>query len=982
MVPARALGLLLCVQLCGGSGELRLVDGGGRCAGRVEVKHEGEWGSVCSYDFDWDHRGAGVVCRQLGCGAVARASPYAPFGQGKGRIWLHPFCRGGEATLQECLHFGWGQHFCSHEWDVGVTCTEALELRLVAGRGPCEGRVEVKLRGHWGTVADDSWDMEDAEVVCQQMGCGSAASAYHSSESSQTDGLVSLAVVDCDGNEKALWDCKIQGWGPYIRPTNYKRAVVCQGFSRLTGGAGACSGRLEVRQGRAWATVCHGHVDLKAAQVVCRELGCGTAVAVPSAGHFGAATGPLWDSAFECNGSEPLLAKCARRPSNNQSCAGPASVVCSPYTGFRLADGGSGCAGRVEVEAQGTWGPLCATAWDLPDAHVLCRHLGCGPAASLPPGGHFGTGTATGPLQREALSCSGSERHPGECPVAVLGEPACPPGHAAAVNCSGAAEPLRLLDGESRCDGRLDVATRPGAWASVSAGPWDDRAASVACRQLGCGVPEKVYAVPAASWGPVELQELRCAGTEERLAQCNASGPAAAPSHSPTEAAVACSGSRRLRLAGGPGRCAGRVEVYTEGTWGSVCQDAWDLPDADVVCRQLGCGRAREAPGSERFGPGVGTLWPGAGGCSGTEAALWDCPAPARRGCRRGGGAAAVCSGLLRLAGGQQQLQRAPGGAARGDVGPRVRQRHQPRHSCRCLPPAGLWHRGEAGGRPRRGLGPRLAGLGAMPGGGPPRSGAAPRRPGTCSPAAPPGSPTSPVMRTPRRRAGPPPLQVPAGVTSSVAPLTAVSGSVPVPTVLCVLLGTLLGLALAALAVQAHRARVQRRDPIRAKDAGSEVVYEELDYSLMPEYQEVPSHTGSLSKGSGMKLQDENWDSNEEEESKPGAAPALPAQPGHGPPGWLRRCCGRARGAPPLPTAGTPQSSPTGTRAMTTLTSAPWGQRREEALGTRLQEGLRPQGGVALPMGGHPSLPSPQHAAETAPSARPHPWPNVTPGSL
>eukprot|EP00075_Anas_platyrhynchos_P024612 XP_027313865.1 scavenger receptor cysteine-rich type 1 protein M130-like [Anas platyrhynchos] len=673
MVPARALGLLLCVQLCGGSGELRLVDGGGRCAGRVEVKHEGEWGSVCSYDFDWDLRGAGVVCRQLGCGAVAWASPYAPFGQGKGRIWLHPFfCRGSEATLQDCPHYGWGKHFCNHDRDVGVTCTEALELRLVAGRGPCEGRVEVKLRGRWGTVADDAWDMEDAEVVCQQMGCGSVADIYKGSNFGQADGPLSLALVDCDGTEKALWDCKIQGWGPYEGPHEYDSTVVCQGFSRLAGGDGACSGRLEVRQGRAWATVCHGHVDLKAAQVVCRELGCGTAVAVPAAGHFGAATGPLWDGAFECNGSEPLLASCARRPTHGQACAGPAAIVCSPYTGFRLADGGSGCAGRVEVEAQGTWGALCASAWDLRDAHVLCRHLGCGPAASLPPGGHFGTGTATGLLRRDALSCSGSERHPGECPVALLGEPACPPGHAAAVNCSGAAEPLRLLDGESRCDGRLEVATSPGAWARVAAGPGDDRAALVACRQLGCGVPEKVYAVPAASSGPVELQELRCAGSEELLAQCNASGPAAAPGHSPPEAAVACSGecagkgrrcpasaqrvppapcwpsragSQRLRLAGGPGRCAGRVEVYSEGTWGTVCQDAWDLPDADVVCRQLGCGRALEAPGSERFGPGVGTLWPGAGGCSGTEAALWACPAPARRGCHRGGGAGAVCSG-------------------------------------------------------------------------------------------------------------------------------------------------------------------------------------------------------------------------------------------------------------------------------------------------------------------------------------------------
>ena len=105
------------------------------------------------------------------------------------------------------------------------------------------------------------------------------------------------------------------------------------------------------------------------------------------------------------------------------------------YTGFRLVNGDSDCTGRVEVEAQGVWGPLCATAWDLPDAHVLCHHLGCGSAISLPPPGHFGTGMGT--LRRDALRCSGNERHPGECPVEVLGQPACPTGHTAAVNCSG-----------------------------------------------------------------------------------------------------------------------------------------------------------------------------------------------------------------------------------------------------------------------------------------------------------------------------------------------------------------------------------------------------------------------------------------------------------------------------------------------------------------------------------------------------------------
>ncbi|XP_025006751.2 antigen WC1.1-like isoform X1 [Gallus gallus] len=83
-------------------------------------------------------------------------------------------------------------------------------------------------------------------------------------------------------------------------------------------------------------------------------------------------------------------------------------------------------------------------------------------------------------------------------------------------------------------------------------------------------------------------------------------------------------------------------------------------------------------------------------------------------------------------------------------------------------------------------------------------------------------------------------------LTHSTVPLTAAPRSVSAPTVLCVLLGTLLCVALAALAVQAHRTRAHCQGP--SKNVASEAVYEELDYSLMPEYQEVPSHTG----GSGM----------------------------------------------------------------------------------------------------------------------------------
>ncbi|XP_075568340.1 scavenger receptor cysteine-rich type 1 protein M130-like [Pelecanus crispus] len=875
MVLVGVLGLLLCVWLCDGTGELRLVGGGGRCAGRVEVKHDGEWGSVCAYDFHWDASWDIVVCRQLGCGPVARSSPYTPFGQGTGRIWLQPlFCRGDEAMLQDCAHFDWGHHFCGHERDVGVTCAEAVELRLVAGRSPCAGRVEVKLRGSWGSVSDDEWDMEDAEVVCQQLGCGSAAGAYPASTRfGKGDGPLSLVLVDCVGSETAIWDCKIDGWGPYNSSIHdFDTAVICQGFARLVGDDTACAGRLEVRRGRAWASVCEDAMDMKAAQVVCRELGCGVALAVSGTGWFEAGPGLLWEGGFECSGTEPLLASCARRPPRSQACTSHASIICSPYTAFRLADNSSGCAGRVEAEAGGTWGSLCATGWDLRDAHVLCHHLGCGPAAAVPPGGSFGGGD--GPLRRDAFGCVGSERHPGECPTALLGEPACPPGHAAAVNCSGVAAPLRLVEGESRCDGRLEVAARPGAWARVPAGLWDARRGSVVCRQLGCGVPEKVYSV--AGSGTVGLQGLRCAGSEEQLAQCNVSGTAAAPAVSREEVAVVCSGSRRVRLSGGPGRCAGRVEVYVNGSWGTVCQETWDLRDASVVCRQLGCGRALAAPGSARFGPGTGPLWPHAGGCAGTEASLWECPASAQHGCRRGGGAGAVCSEQLslRLAGGSGRCSGHLEVLHKGTWGRVCANGTSPATATAACRQLGCGDGGRLEAAPARDPAPAwLAWVGCQEGARWLwRCPSAPWRLQACSPG---GDARVACDEDSDGTSG-----TPSPSPGSRCPEAAASGSVPVPTVLCVVLGTLLCLALAALAVQACRARAQRRGPGRAADAVSDAVYEELDYTLMPEYQEVPSRSGSLSEGSVTKLPYYSGDSMEE--SEPRAAPGPPAQ--HGPP--------------------------------------------------------------------------------------------------
>lgn len=107
---------------------VRLRDGGSPDFGRVEIYHNGTWGTVC--DDSWDINDTAVVCRMLGFKYAWTAFSFAVEITtdeldlyGTGPIWLDDVnCFGNESSLNECGHSGWLVHNCDHLEDAGVWC--------------------------------------------------------------------------------------------------------------------------------------------------------------------------------------------------------------------------------------------------------------------------------------------------------------------------------------------------------------------------------------------------------------------------------------------------------------------------------------------------------------------------------------------------------------------------------------------------------------------------------------------------------------------------------------------------------------------------------------------------------------------------------------------------------------------------------------------------------------------------------------------
>ncbi|XP_062316540.1 scavenger receptor cysteine-rich type 1 protein M130-like [Osmerus eperlanus] len=210
MVP-----VLMLVVMFWSTESVRLVEGAGLCSGRVEVRSDQSWVSVCEADFD--RLDAEVVCRELGCGAPS-ALQGALYGEGKGPLWDKEFqCGGTESSLLDCDTSDSARNTCSPGNAVGLTCSGPDDVRL-------EGGAPSALQGAlYGEGKGPLWDKE----------------------------------FQCGGNESRLLACDTSDSARNTCSPGNAVGLTCSGPDdvRLEGGDGRCVGRVEMKHQGQWRRV-------------------------------------------------------------------------------------------------------------------------------------------------------------------------------------------------------------------------------------------------------------------------------------------------------------------------------------------------------------------------------------------------------------------------------------------------------------------------------------------------------------------------------------------------------------------------------------------------------------------------------------------------------------------------------------------------------------------------------------------------------
>ena len=561
------------------------------------------------------------------------------------------------------------------------------ELRLVDGSSALEGRVEVYKDGQWGTVCDDNWGNVDASTACRQLGyhSGTATVRAHFGRGS---GPIWMDEVQCTGDEDRLIDCTYDSTPNCLHNEDAGAVCMAHGAPAFTTAATQSVAENTTAVVTLAASdpnddpvtyAITGGADSELFALSGAELAFRTAPDYESPADADADN--VYEVTVEASDDHGKASALALRVSVTDDLGdAPTAIKSVAITSTPSIDADGGNApdtyGRREyVEVTVTW--TADVTWDL-------RAAGADMRMRLDVGGHTRVarlvtgGSASGTARALAFRYTVT-RIDGDSD-GLFPKPA---SNGVLVHLLRGATLKDALDRDvlrahaglsADADHKVDgsrmpaVANRaPGfpAGAPATLEVVENNAAGAAAGTVAAEDPDgdaMTYALDSASDavfdidsnGAITVTEANALDRETKASYSvtvsvhdgkNGAGQpdtAVDATHKITISVTAAPyepATGELRLVGGSSALEGRVEVYKDGQWGTVCNDYWGAVDASTACRQLGYHSGTTA----YFGRGRDPIWMDDVQCTGDEDRLIDCTHNSYHNCAHNEDAGAVC---------------------------------------------------------------------------------------------------------------------------------------------------------------------------------------------------------------------------------------------------------------------------------------------------------------------------------------------------
>ncbi|XP_024655050.2 scavenger receptor cysteine-rich type 1 protein M130 [Maylandia zebra] len=553
--------------VCSDSVEVNLADGPGRCAGRLEIKHEGQWKKVPAKE--WTEAQSAAVCKQLQCGEKGKTEK---FSQGSGSFLSITCPRNKKISkISECLTENSNNQFSDRETEAaGITCEGH---KVVFLSGTCSGHVGIEhgREIYWLSGSKETWNQESADTVCQQMHCGNASRFSFNSRADMIN-KVWKNSFSCSSRKKSLFECSRTTPLPpdHHNSTAY---VKCSGNikMRLTN---SCWGKVRIRVEEKEGDMCGDTWTEDKSVKLCEKLNCGT----PIKAHNSPKDGDiLFKSLHPTNQTTDLTQSIfVKNQDNDKSCKQkPAYVVCSGSVKPRFSIPSYKCFGNVEVEYEGKWIPVCEDALkDTNNGNTICQELKCGDAVETLP--YFGPAPAD-KLAISNLNCTANANSPlSACSSITASTAAC---KHSGLRCS---EWRTMVPDKKACSGTVLVHWRQGL-SAVSRENFNETEKEKLCQDMDCGGYQSTNEIHPQT---IEIdsfwnKSFSCGENPGSIWECeNKTTPSRKE-----PVFIECKKEPNVSLSQG---CRGEVRIDDV----PVCASNWDLSYAHKVCQENLCGNA------------------------------------------------------------------------------------------------------------------------------------------------------------------------------------------------------------------------------------------------------------------------------------------------------------------------------------------------------------------------------------------------------